>query len=541
MAAQRGRPSLLGGLLWTGFGAAFLLHNFSLGPDPWRIIGRYWPILLILLGLGKVIDYYRRKGGVALRVGDIISILFLVAIGTAVTKISDSRLADVFRDLPVNIGGSSVRPGQWIGTSYAYTQESTYRVNPSTPLRIENSYGSVSVSPGSEGEMRVILKTVVYENDETKAKEISGQVKLQGTPQGKAEANAFIISTNRDEVSAKDYRFNTDMEVYIPRAAQLEVKNSYGELRVSNLEGKLDLSTTHNTLDVRDCKGSCTVANRFADTRLSGINGNVVVDARGRVSLETIKGDVTVTNEYAAVDINDVDGKVNITNTEGSIRLEKITKPVVIEARGTQVTATNLSDTAKISTSHRQVRLTDIGSNVWLSTQYSPGANLRDVRGNVDIESNSDRVTLDSIRGYVKVKGRGTSVRATSVEGPVDIQTTLRDVIVKDFMNTCSITNEYGDVSLTAAKLAKDGITVTSKNGDIDLYVPADAGFQLNAATRDGHVESDLAGLLPAEAAPDRNTLKGKVKNGGPSISLQTEYGNVRIRTRGSESRNETR
>jgi hypothetical protein len=136
------------------------------------------------------------------------------------------------------------------------------------------------------------------------------------------------------------------------------------------------------------------------------------------------------------------------------------------------------------------------------------------------------------------VKARGTSIRANNVEGPVDIQTTLRDVIVKDFLNTCSVTNEYGDVSLTATRLAKDGITVNSRNGDINLDVPPDSGFQISASTRDGHVESDVPGLLPAESSPDRSTLQGKVKNGGPRISLQTEYGNVRLRTRSSEPRN---
>ncbi len=65
MSSERRRPSLLGGLLWTGLGALFLLRNFGIGPDIWSLAARYWPILLILLGLGKVIDYYRQKEGVS--------------------------------------------------------------------------------------------------------------------------------------------------------------------------------------------------------------------------------------------------------------------------------------------------------------------------------------------------------------------------------------------------------------------------------------------------------------------------------------------
>ena len=44
---------MLGALLWLGLGVLFLLRNFGIGPDLWSLAGRYWPILLILLGLGE--------------------------------------------------------------------------------------------------------------------------------------------------------------------------------------------------------------------------------------------------------------------------------------------------------------------------------------------------------------------------------------------------------------------------------------------------------------------------------------------------------
>jgi hypothetical protein len=99
MSDRRYRPSLLGGLLWTGLGIIFLLRNFGIGPDVWSLAARYWPILLILLGLGKVIDYYRQKEGVSLRVGEIIGILFLVMVGTLITKATQSHVGRIFRGL----------------------------------------------------------------------------------------------------------------------------------------------------------------------------------------------------------------------------------------------------------------------------------------------------------------------------------------------------------------------------------------------------------------------------------------------------------
>src|SRR5512136_2018964 len=111
MRDRRYRPSLLGGLLWTGLGIVFLLRNFGIGPDFWSLAARYWPILLILLGLGKVIDYYRQKGGVSLRIGEVIGLLLVLALGSAMGKVLESDMADLFWRAPIRFGNTDVNLG----------------------------------------------------------------------------------------------------------------------------------------------------------------------------------------------------------------------------------------------------------------------------------------------------------------------------------------------------------------------------------------------------------------------------------------------
>jgi DUF4097 and DUF4098 domain-containing protein YvlB len=535
MSAQiRRRPSLLSGLFWAAVGVLFLLHNFGIVANVWALAARYWPIILILLGLGKVLDYYRHQSGIAIRIGEVLLILILVVIGSALSRVADRRFPDLIRE--ISIPGTSVRPGQWVGTSHTYYQEASYPITASTPLRIENAYGLVSLAPGSDGEIRVRLKKVVYEDDEQRAKAIASEITLAGAPQGQAEAAAFLIKTNREDLSSKDYRFNTDLEVYVPKKTSVQVANSFGELRAASLEGKLDLTTTHNILDVRDCTGTVKASNRFADSRFVNLTGNLDVDARGRVYLETIKGDVNISDEYSPVEVNDVDGQVTVSNTESSITIDKVSKAVVVDARGTQIVARNLSQSLTAKTSHRRVQVSDVESNVALETQYST-VSFKGVRGNVDVASNSDQITAEGIQGYFKVKGRGSRVRANSVTGPVDIQTTLKDVVVNDFSSGCSVTDEYGDVSLTAMRLDKAGVNVKTRNGDIELFVPRDAGFVIDATTRSGKVDSNIPDLAPAAGGePDVSTLKGRVKGGGPRITLETEYSNIRIRQKDSDS-----
>ncbi len=523
----------MGGLLWTGLGLIFLLRNFGIGPDFWTIAGRYWPILLILLGMGKVIDYYRQKEGVSLRAGEVIGILFLLLIGSFVTKVSNSRIREYFRDgINIDFGDSGRVPiGEFLGNSYTFNQEATYPITTPMPIRIDNSYGNVVVAPGSDREIRVRLAKKVYQDEEARAKQIANEIQLEGG----TDAGAFVVKTNREALSSKDYRFRTEMEILVPKKVQLQVRTAYGEVRVTNVEGKLDLSTTHKPLELRDCTGQALVSNRYADSRLVNHTGNLQVDVRGRLYLETIKGEVNVRDEYSPVEIKSVDGKVTVSNAESSVSVEDVSKPVVIEARGSTVTVRNLKDNLKVTNSHKRVQVSDVAANVSLDTRYC-NVSLKNIKGNAEILSKSDRITLDDLGGTLKVQGEGSSVRANTVAGPIDIATTLKDVIVNDFSGSCKITNEFADVTLSTRTPLKGDITVKNRNGDIELFLPENSSFLIEGTARNGRAESDFAGVSPVEATGDTGMLRGKVSGGGPKIVLETEYSKIRLRKRESES-----
>jgi hypothetical protein len=522
--ARRGCPSMLAGLIWVALGIVFLLKNFGIGPDLWAIARRYWPILLILLGLGKVLDYFRQKQGISLRFGEVFGILFITVIGLAFSQIRGSALPDLLTS-SIHIGGADLS----LANAREFTQEYTYPLSAGMPLRIENSNGQVTVSAGSDGEVRVHLRKRVFEDDEVRARQIADEIKVEGGEEGKAEASSFVLKTNRESLSGKEYRFNTDLEVFVPRKIQLEIKNTFGAVAVSALEGRINAQTTHELLEVHDCIGSFVIANRYGPSRLTNLTGNLSVEARGRVTVETVKGDVDVRADNANVSFKDVDGKVTVLNSDGSITMDHVSKPVTIEARGTRVTVTNLEDSLKVTAGYQPIIITDVASNVVLSSQYAR-ATLKKIKGNVDIDSNSDRLILEEIGGYNKTTAQGSTVRVSTANGPVEIHTTLREVNVTNFSKGCKITNDRGDISLSTESLGKDAISVRNSNGDITLLLPPDAAFQIEATARNGRIRSEFSGLEPASSSGDLSTVKGRVRSGGPQITLETENKDIYVR-----------
>lgn len=528
--SRRRRPSLMAGLLWVALGIVFLLNTHGIGPDLGAMARRYWPILLILLGLGKIIDYFRQKEGVSLKVGEVFGVLFVAVIGLAIVQIPKTA----FRDLatwPINIGGTDV----FLGTSHDYTQDYTYPLSAKMPVRVENSNGQVTVAAGSDGEIRIHLRKRVFEDDETRARQIADDIKVEGGEEGKANAMVFVVKTNREDLSPRNYHFITDMDVFVPKQVQLELRNPFGGVSVSGLDCDLNVQSSQKPLEVRDCSGTFKISNLYAESKLTNLTGNVSVDTRGAVEVTGVKGDVDVRDEYAPVRIEQIEGAVTVSDEGDGITIDNVSKPVVVNARGSRVTVTNLKDNLKIASSHQRVQVSDVAANVILSSSYASSVTLRRIKGNVDITSNSDRITLEEVSGYIKASAQGTSVRANTVGGPVEINTTLRDVTVNDFSDGCKVTNEYGDVSLSTETLGKAEINVKNHNGDITVFLPLGAAFQLDATTRNGRIQTDFSGLEPVTGDSDITTMRGRLKAGGPKIILETENKDIHVRARSVE------
>jgi hypothetical protein len=83
---RRGRHSIFGGLVLVLIGTLFLIQNFYPVFELWNAFLRWWPLLLILLGVARLIDYlleHRAPDAPAPRVasgGDIFLIVAVVAL-----------------------------------------------------------------------------------------------------------------------------------------------------------------------------------------------------------------------------------------------------------------------------------------------------------------------------------------------------------------------------------------------------------------------------------------------------------------------------
>jgi DUF4097 and DUF4098 domain-containing protein YvlB len=89
------------------------------------------------------------------------------------------------------------------------------------------------------------------------------------------------------------------------------------------------------------------------------------------------------------------------------------------------------------------------------------------------------------------------------------------------------VEDENGSVELHVNKLGS--IQVENRKGDIQVYVPDKAGFQVDARSRGGDVETDFDSLK-VDNSNDQAIATGTVGGGGPRLTLNNEHGSIEIR-----------
>jgi putative Mn2+ efflux pump MntP len=58
MSIRSHSGALTAGLILIALGAIFLIENFYAPFSAWRLIARYWPVILIIIGVRKIAEYF---------------------------------------------------------------------------------------------------------------------------------------------------------------------------------------------------------------------------------------------------------------------------------------------------------------------------------------------------------------------------------------------------------------------------------------------------------------------------------------------------
>src|SRR5258708_400939 len=137
--------------------------------------------------------------------------------------------------------------------------------------------------------------------------------------------------------------------------------------------------------------------------------------------------------------------------------------------------------------------------------------NVEGLKGNIDLESGSGDLRLARLTGELRFQTGSGNVRGHELSGPAKIKAGSGDIEIEE--------RGAGDVDIRTG------------SGNITLRVPSDAGFDVDISSNSGTVTlgHPVTTTVQGRIQESRKSVVGKVRGGGPTVSVHTGSGDVQV------------
>ncbi len=289
----------------------------------------------------------------------------------------------------------------------------------------------------------------------------------------------------------------------------------------------------------KPCAKNCRVVieNFRGNARISG-SDETVVRAAGRETIRSFQQpDADRASKQTPLELiqqgNQIIVQTNQDRAPGPARVSctlEITVPSdsSIQAQGQfgDLQIQNVKGSVDLKGRGQGLDLENIAGPVNVEGAYSGQIQLRNLSQPLRFQDPRMTLRFGSLPGQARVETGGFT--ANNVTGPVLVNGRSQDVRISGFTESLELTLNRGDIDLRPGKTVPR-MDVHTRSGDIDLWLPAEAKFDLRASTERGEAHNDYGEPLAANASNRGATITGRVP-GGPQLRLETGRGSVTVR-----------
>jgi hypothetical protein len=223
------------------------------------------------------------------------------------------------------------------------------RSNPN--VRIDGSFGPMTVTGATSNTVEVTIKIRVEEGsrEEAKARAEKVTVRIDGT------RDEVRVQTELPKGESREYT-NVSIALLVPKPTALTMHNKFGSMEIRSISGEVNASGEFGAVNILN-SSNVNVRNSFGDITLSNIIGSCTVEGKnGKIRAFKIAGG-RIINKFGAIDINEVQGKLDVQSKMGSVSAKRIQSAVIKNEYGSilVVPSPSFSGSVKAKTSYGSI------------------------------------------------------------------------------------------------------------------------------------------------------------------------------------------
>jgi DUF4097 and DUF4098 domain-containing protein YvlB len=395
---------LIGLMFLLGTMGILDIHNLG------YMFARFWPALLILWGVIKLIEYEQAKrlGQPArgIGVGGVFLMLFLIIAGLIASQMARVNWKNLGEH--IEIGDDEGLDEIFGGSTFNYSDELSQDIPAGASLHIYDDRGTVTVNVSDGKTIKVSVRKKVRAEKEQDADSYNAKTKPTIVVADK------VVTLNANTQGAGDKGVTTDMDIYVPRNTDLAIVSRRGDITIADLSGNVDINHQRGETNITDHTGNISLTLERSSARLGHV-----------------KGDVTIAGRANEVAVEDVDGAVHLNGEfQESVRLVRVSKAVTFHSSRTDMEFSRLDGRLDLDSGDLRadsllgpMRLTTRSKDIALEG-LSGDLRLQDENGTVEVGLHKPgNIQIDNRKGDVQVSippNTPIKVEARTREGEIE-------------------------------------------------------------------------------------------------------------------------
>lgn len=335
------------------------------------IVFRCYPVLPILLGLDLILPNIApvsESVSFVRPAGWIVTLVILITTSGFIAGVVPGLFNNEFKQL----GMESFTPRLPFESNrnYRRTLRENFLLPPGiTVIRIENEFGDLRVDSGAPNEVSATAR-IKYAFQPPKNESDSKQVKLSGQVQG----TTFLIHLEHPEDKNSFLpQFLAVMTIKVPPGLTVELKNSFGQLKVGQIEGNLTVDNSNGRIRIRKVNGDTSITNHLSQVTIGTIVGNLNINStNGRIKIDRVGKNLVLHHDFGDIKIGEVAGDLTVTGKSTSIKVTQVQGKIQLENSFGRVSIKEALDsvTANVSNGDLQVGMNRINGPINLNVQF---------------------------------------------------------------------------------------------------------------------------------------------------------------------------
>lgn len=379
------RPSITGPIILVVVGVLALLVEVGRlnGYAIWDWYIRWWPLLLIGLGVVMLIEYFfdrgdpyagRRVGG-----GLVFLIILFVVLGWG------AHAAHWWRPFGKQFGMSNNDFLQTFGDEHDNDMQVMEPAAANGTVNVQNPRGDVTVTPSTDGQIHLQAHQVVHTWADDNMQKAFDDVKPQISSSG---SGVLVTVPGHNGASV-------DLTLAIPEKSFLTVNAGHGDVSVEGLKNNVDVTDANGDVKFDGITGDVRAHMNDGDFSAHTVSGQVVMNGHfGDVTLSEIQGQAVMDGEFFGdTHLEQMSGAVHFHSSRTSIDLPKLGGELTLDSD--DLTAGRVGGPARIETRSKDIELTQVAGD--LHVEDSDGdVNVTAAAplGNIEIENRSGGLVL---------------------------------------------------------------------------------------------------------------------------------------------------